>query len=370
VGDAVTDLGPARVAELDASDMLGAIAGLGAQLTDGYAAAHRALADVAFVDGAAGPTPALPARPTGVAVLGMGGSAIGADLVLAASPSLDVPATVVRGYELPAWVGPEALVVAVSYSGDTEEALAATGSALDRGCTPLCVAGGGRLAALAAARGLPAVSPPPGLQPRAALGHLAMPVLAALERAGLVRAADRDVAEAAALLTAAAADYAACVADQYNPAKGVARRLCGRVALVYGAGLTAGAARRWKTQLNENAKMPAFFAELPELDHNEVEGWGAAGIAGAAHVVVLEDAAADERLGRRITATVEELGARGVSAERIATRGTSALARVFSLVTLGDHVSLYLALLEGVDPTPVDVIGRIKRRLAGAAEAT
>lgn len=372
MGGAVTDLGPARVAELDVSDMLGAMAGLSAQVRDGYAAARRILSEVALADGGAGgPAPALPARPTGVAVLGMGGSAIGADLVLGASPHLAVPAVVVRGYDLPAWVGPDWLVVAVSYSGETEETLSATDAALDRGCAPLCVASGGRLAALVAERHLPAIAVPPGLQPRAALGHLAMPLLAALERTGLVPGSKEDVSEAAAVLDEAAVDYAAEVTDEFNPAKAVARRLEGRVTFVYGAGPTAAVARRWKTQINENAKAPAFFAELPELDHNEVEGWSAGGSLGqSSHVVLLVDAQASERIRRRVDVTADAIAGRGVPVERLETRGVSPLARVFSLVALGDHVSLYLALLEGVDPTPVDTIQRLKRRLAGEPDAS
>jgi len=368
----VTGLGPSRVAELDAGDMLGAIAGLAGQVREGFADARRQLAATRLADGGAGgAAPAPPARPTGVAVLGMGGSAIGADLVFAAAPHLRVPAAVVRGYDLPAWVGPDTLVVAISYSGDTEETLAATDAALGRGCAPLCICSGGRLAAFAAERRLPAVAVPQGLQPRAALGHLAMPLLAALERVGLVPRLDRDVAEAAALLGDAAVDYAPGVADEFNPAKAVARRLHGRVAVVYGAGPTAPVARRWKTQINENAKAPAFFAELPELDHNEIEGWsGHASLRGESHVVVLEDTLASERLRRRIALTASAIAGCGVSVERLATRGVSPLARVFSLVALGDHASLYLALLEGVDPTPVEAIQQLKRALAGGGAET
>lgn len=366
-GDAVTGLGPARIAELDTSDMLGAMAGLSAQLRDGYAEAHRQLAEMRFGDGVSR-TAAPLARPSGVAVLGMGGSAIGADLVLAASPTVAVPAVVVRGYAPPAWVGPQTLVVAVSYSGDTEETLAAVQGVLARGCVPLCVTSGGRLASLAAGRDLPVIAVPGGLQPRAALGHLSMPLLAALERAGLTAGAGDAVAEAAELVADTTAECAPGVGDEANPAKAVARRLEEHVVLVYGEGVTAPVARRWKTQLNENAKATAFFAELPELDHNEVEGWGGGGPLGSlARVVMLQDRQVDERMRRRFALTADVIAGRGVAVERLETRGASPLARVFSLVALGDHVSFYLALLRGVDPTPVDVIQRLKRGLAGGS---
>jgi glucose/mannose-6-phosphate isomerase len=180
MGDPI-DLGPARVAELDADDMLGAIAGLPRQLREGYDAARERLAGASL--GAFRTIP--PAEPTGLVVCGMGGSAIGADLVVACLPGLDVPAAVVRGYELPAWVGPETLVIAASYSGQTEETLACTAAALQRGCRPVCVASGGSLAAVAEQNGLPLVRVPGGGQPRASVGYLAMPLLAALEAAGL-----------------------------------------------------------------------------------------------------------------------------------------------------------------------------------------
>jgi glucose/mannose-6-phosphate isomerase len=363
-GAAPADLGPERVAELDASDMLGAVAGLAGQVRAGFDDARRQLAAVRFADGG-GAVPAPPARPTGVVVLGMGGSAIGADLVFAAAPGLVVPSRVIRGYDLPAWVSPETLVVAVSYSGDTEETLTATGEALGRGCAPLCITSGGRLAALAAERALPALMVPPGLQPRAALGHLAMPLLAALERVALVAQPEADVTETVALLAGAAAEYAPKVPEESNTAKAVARRLHGRVAVVYGAGLTSPAARRFKSQLNENAKAPAFFGELPELDHNEIEGWGARGSFGEhSHVVLFDDARASDRLRRRLARTASAIAGYGVSVERVETRGLSPLTRVFSLVTLGDHVSLYLAALGGVDPTPVAAIAQLKRGLA------
>ncbi len=206
--------------------MAAAIAGLGRQFVEGYDAARRALGG----DAGAG-APASPARPDGVAVCGMGGSAIGGELVLATAGELAVPASVVRGYDLPAWVRPATLVVAVSYSGETEETLACVEAALSRGCRPVCVASGGRLAAIAAAEGLPAVSVPAGLQPRAALGVLATPVAAALAHAGLCADLTADVGEAGAVLDQLASDLAPEVPEEANGAKALARRLAGRLVL-------------------------------------------------------------------------------------------------------------------------------------------
>jgi glucose/mannose-6-phosphate isomerase len=358
----VGDLGPARVAAVDISGMFDAVAGLPGQLRDGYENARAALAGAFF-----GTFPSIPpAEPTGLVVCGMGGSAIGADLVLAAVPSLAVPAVVVRGYRLPAWVGPETLVVIASYSGQTEEALACAEEALSRGCAPVCVTSGGSLGALAEREGLPLVTFPGGGQPRAAVGVLSMAVLATLEAAGLCHDHSGDVKAAAAQLEADNALLGPQSAEGKNPAKELARRLEKRLAVVYGAAATAPVARRWKGQVNENAKAPSFFNELPELDHNELMGWTSLRhVTQATVAVFLHDPEEDARLTRRAELTAREFEALGVSTELVAARGPSRLARLFSLVQLGDYVSCYLAVLYGVDPTPVDAIQAFKAGLAG-----
>jgi len=363
-----TDFGAARLATLDRGDMLGAIAGLPRQLRGGYAVARAGLRGVFAEAGADAPAP--PAWPSGLVVCGMGGSAIGADLVLACLPELPVPAAVVRGYGLPAWVGPGTLVVAISYSGDTEETLACAADALERGCTPVCIASGGALAALAGERGLPLLSVPAGGQPRASLGYLAMPLLATLEAAGLCAGSSADVAETVALLRARNGALGPKAPAATNAAKRLAGRLHKKQVVVYGAGLTVPAARRWKGQVNENAKAPAFWNELPELDHNELMGWTSLPhVAAASLAVFLDDARGDARLLRRAALTAAALEERGVAVERVQTRGASRLARQFSLVQLGDYASFYLALLYGVDPTPVGAIEDFKAKLAGGAGA-
>jgi glucose/mannose-6-phosphate isomerase len=364
--DVLSDLEPARLAELDRSDMLGAIAGLPRQLTAGYAVARSDLSGV--FGQAAAAAPALPARPSGLVVCGMGGSAIGADLVLACLPGLPIPVAVVRGYGLPLWVGSDTLVIAVSYSGDTEEALACAREALQRGCAPICIASGGALSALAADRGLPLLTIPAGGQPRASLGYLSMPLLATLEAAGLCADSSADVDETVRLLRAGNEAFGPQAESETNAARQLARLLHEKLAVVYGAGLTVPAARRWKGQINENAKAPAFWNELPELDHNELLGWTSLPrVAAATLAVFLDDTQGDARLLRRARLTATELEARGVIVERVVTRGTSRLARLFSLVQLGDYASFYLALLYGVDPTPVGAIEDFKAKLAGGA---
>ena len=351
---AAGDLSPARIAALDSEGQFEVVAGLSRQLAEGYAAARAALSDWSPPDGG----------PTGVVVCGMGGSAIGADVVGACLAALPVPYKVVRGYALPGWVGPRTLVIAASYSGDTEETLSCVDEAGARGVRPLCVASGGRLAACAAERSLPIVRVPGGLRPRAALGYLATPVAAALGAAGLVDGLADQVREAVEVTARLAAELGPDSPDD-SQARRLARELAGSLPLIYGGGVTTPAARRWKGQLNENAETPAFFNEVPELDHNELAGWVANRELGErAFLVLLDDPAGDERLRRRFDLTAEMLGPLVAGVTRVATRGTGPLARVFSSLYVGDFVSLYLSLLYGVDPGPITALEELKRRLA------
>ncbi len=363
--DEAVDLGRERASEIDRDGMLAEVARLPAQLREGYESARSRLAGAFF-----GTFPAIPpAAPEGLVVCGMGGSAIGADLVLACLPGLQVPATVVRGYELPQWAGPETLVVVVSYSGETEEALACTAQSRSRGCAPVCITSGGSLGAYAEAEGLPLVLVSGGGQPRAAVGSLSMSLLATLEASGLAHDHADDVGGAAAQLEADNAMLGLECPEEDNLAKTLARKLEGRLVVVYGAGPTAPVARRLKGQVNENAKAPAFFNELPELDHNELMGWTSLPHVTASSVALfLTDESAGERLTRRSELTARVYETLGVETELLSARGSSRLARLFSLVQLGDYVSCYLALLYGVDPTPVDAIQAFKDSLAADGE--
>jgi glucose/mannose-6-phosphate isomerase len=354
------ELTPALVVERDPEDMHVAIARLGDQVAEGWAAAWEAAAGVADM------------RPSGgwdgVVVCGMGGSAIGADVIHVALPHLRLPYEGARCYEPPSWITPRTLVVAVSYSGGTEETLSCVNAACQIGNRPVCIAGGGSLASQAAERGWLRVPLPVGLQPRAALGYLTTAVAAVLARAGLASQMDQQVKEAAALLRELAAEFSPAVPEPQNAAKVLARRLHGRLAVVYGYGVTAPAARRWKTQLNENAKMPAAFGELPELDHNEIVGWeGDPGLLQRLHVVALDDPLGDERIRRRLAPTLARARERAAGVDVVSARGTSPLARCLSAAYVGDWVSLYSALLSGVDPTPVAAIEQLKHALAAGA---
>jgi glucose/mannose-6-phosphate isomerase len=302
--------------------------------------------------------------PGGLVVAGMGGSAVGARLAAGAlGDRLTRPFAVADGYRLPPWTGPEHLVLASSYSGGTEETLAGYDEAVERGARRLVATTGGPLAERARRDGVPVIPLPGGFEPRAAVGY---GLVAALEAAALAGAAPSlrgELEAAAAHLEGLAAEWGPD-GDEEGEAKALARRLQGTVPIVVGAGLTAPVAYRWKCQVNENAGLPSFAGALPEVDHNEVVGWPAAGSLGRFSAVFLEDPRGHARTLVRSELTAAIAGEGAAVVERVRARGESALERMLSLVLLGDLVSLYLAVLGGVDPVDVTPISRLKDALA------
>ena len=303
-----------------------------------------------------------PVDATGLVVAGMGGSAIGGRLALGAIGSrLKRPLAIADGYALPGWAGPDTLVLCSSYSGFTEETLAAYDDALERGAPRIVATTGGPLAERARRDGIPVIPLPGGFQPRAAVGYS---LVAALEAAALSGVAPslRDEVEAAASLAEGLAKQWGPEAPEDSEAKALARRLHGTVPVIAGAELAAAAAYRWKCQINENAGMPAFASVLPELDHNEIVGWPAAD--GRFSAVFLEDPGAHPRNGLRIRLTAEQAAAGASVVERVSARGETPTERLVSLVLLGDLASLYLAVLRGKDPVSIPPIDELKAALA------
>jgi glucose/mannose-6-phosphate isomerase len=302
--------------------------------------------------------------PGGVIVAGMGGSAVGGRLAAGAiGRRLARPLVVTDGYALPGWAGPDTLVLCSSYSGSTEETLAAYDDAGGRGAPRIAVTTGGPLAERARRDDVPVIPVPGGFQPRAAVGYS---LVSALEAAALCGAAPslRDEIEAAAALAETlAAEWGPDGAED-GEAKALARRLHGTVPVIAGAELAASAAYRWKCQINENAGMPAFCSVLPELDHNEVVGWPAAGGFGRFSAVFLEDPGNHPRNRLRSELTADQAAAGAVVVERVTARGETATERLVSLVLLGDLVSLYLAVLRGEDPASIPPIDQLKAALA------
>ncbi len=300
----------------------------------------------------------------GLVVAGMGGSAIGGALARAAlGDRASRPIVLARGYALPAWTTPETTVLCASYSGGTEETLAAFEAAGAVGARRIVATTGGQLAEEARADDVPVIPLPGGFQPRAAVAYS---LVVALEVAALCGAGEGLHSE----IDVAAAHAERLVAE-WGPdgrhdslAKALARGLHGTIAQISGAGLTAPIAYRWKTQINENAKAPAFSNELPELDHNEIAGWDGAAEFGPFSAVFLDDSDLHPRIRQRIELTRGLIGGSGAPTYRVDSVGETRTERLVSLVLLGDLVSVYLAVLRGVDPSPVKTLDRLKEALA------
>jgi glucose/mannose-6-phosphate isomerase len=303
---------------------------------------------------------------TNVVVLGMGGSGIAGDVLAAvAGPEMAVPVSVVKSYELPAFVGTDSLVFAVSFSGDTEETLAAATSAYEAGATVVAVTAGGALGKMAGERGSAVLAVPGDIpQPRAALGAMAVPPLVVLERLGLLS----DVTPRLGAVVASLARRRDQLVGDRSPAAEVARRIDRTIPLVYGsAGPVAVAAQRWKAQVNENAKTPAFASVVPELCHNELAGWGQDGdvTRQVLTLVTLRHDGEHPQVARRFALLEDAMLEIVADIVEVRTEATGGLTGFFDLSLFGDFVSLHLAGHEGVDPGPVPALADMKARLAG-----
>ena len=345
------DVGAMR--EVDPSDMLGAIGRLADDCRFAYDAA-RAL-ELPSADGV-----------TSVVVCGMGGSAMAGEVLRSVfRDRLAVPIEVSRGHALPAYAASHTLVVGSSYSGSTSETVAAFGEAVSRGCRLLAVTGGGELARQAIEAGAPIVPLPTGAQPRAARGYLGLASLGALEAMGLLPPMGEDVDETVEELERLIGRMAPGVASAENPAKQLATLIGDRVPVIWGAeGIGSVAAMRWKTQMNENGKVPAFAASMSELDHNEVVGWTRPYGSTFSLIAVRHDGEHPE-IAARFALSYDIARDAGVEVEEVRAGGRSALARLFGLIVVGDFASAYVGVRRGVDPTPVQVISRLKSALAG-----
>ena len=301
-----------------------------------------------------------------VVLAGMGGSAVGGDLLadLLALEAGGPVFVVCRDYRLPRWVDQRTLVIVCSYSGHTEETLSCFQEALKRSARVVAITSGGRLLKEAVARDLPHLVIRYQGEPRTALGFSFVAPLALLQKLGLVSDKGQDVEESLVLLESTTHRFAPDQPTQENPTKGLAEALAGRLIVVYGAGFLTGVARRWKTQMNENAKAWAFAEALPELNHNSVAGYQFPhGTAERTCVVLLSSSLLHPQTAARYPLTVELLEKAGVAHCLIEAEGTGPLGQMLTTICRGDWTSYYLALLNGVDPSPVAALDGLKRRL-------
>ncbi len=303
-----------------------------------------------------------------VAVLGMGGSAIGGELLgsLAAARGRTL-VSVCRDYDLPHSLDDRTLVVASSYSGKTEETLSAFSQALNTPARKLVITTGGRLKEMAEQNAVPVFRIDYESQPRAALAHSFFPLLGICQNLGLVGDLSGDVEETVQVLDALEAALADTKPSADNRAKQMAAELHDKIVVIYGAGILSPVARRWKTQINENSKAWAFHETLPEMNHNAVVGYEfPAELARSVFTVLLRSPQLHPRTLVCCEAVADVLVQAGIEHRTVDGSGESDLSQMMSLVLLGDWVSYYLAILNGTDPTPVAAIDYLKRRLAGA----
>lgn len=340
------------IATLDSQDLFG----LAAALPDHVEGAVRATKNLE----------GLPAkeRVENVVVLGMGGSGISGDVLVAtAAPFMPVPVTVVKSYECPAFVGEGSLVFAISFSGNTEETVEAATDAAVQGAKVVVISSGGQLSELAGSWGSPVVRVPKNIpQPRAALGALAIPAIAVLEDIGLFPGAGQWIDLAVEQLKKRRDE----LTQPGNCAEQLAEKLAGKLTVIHGGGaLGAAAAQRWKTQINENAKTAAYWAAQPELCHNEVVGWDALSDHTKQHLAVVSLRHDDEhpQVTRRFDLVDEHMGPHVSAIHQVRAEGDGDLAQLMDLVMLGDFTSLHMAVQAGVDPGPVDFLSVLKAEL-------
>lgn len=300
-----------------------------------------------------------------VVILGMGGSAIGGELIKSlVSSEARLPIIIHRDYELPGFVDADTLVIASSYSGTTEETMTAFQQSLKTEARKLVITTGGQLKELAEANEIPAFTFDYPSQPRAALPYSFLPVLAVLQELGLIGNRRWKIAETVAVLKSLSRNITEKIPSSQNPAKQLALNLYRRLPVIYGAGITAPVAHRWKTQINENAKAWAFSDVFPELNHNAVAGYQFPGeLARKMMVVLLSSPLLSRRMKRRYQITIQLLKEANIGFLQVELEGSNPLSQVMSLVLLGDYVSGYLAMLYQIDPTPIKAIDYLKEQL-------
>ena len=283
-------------------------------------------------------------------ICGMGGSAIAGDLLECYLANTKIPIFVIRNYELPKFVNEYSVVFVVSYSGNTEETLSAYKSAIERKAKIICITSNGILEK----EGTKVIKIPSGLEPRCALGYLFFPMLGVLHNSNIINVENEELNEMLALLKD--------VNYYEEKAQEIVKTIDNKIPIIYASNLFKPIAFRWKTQINENSKYPAFYNVFSELNHNEIVGYQHMNRKDFI-VIMIKDEFDNPRIKKSMEIT-RDIIERWVDVKEVYTRGKSLLARMFSTIYLGDFVSYYLALRNRVDPTPIEIIQYLKKKLA------
>jgi glucose/mannose-6-phosphate isomerase len=303
-----------------------------------------------------------------IIVSGLGGSSVGGDLLKNfLRDRLNLPLIVNRNYTLPNWVGKESLLICVSYSGNTEETLSSYRIGKKCGSKLIVISSGGELTELAKKDGFPCILVPEGgIPPRTALGYLFFPQLFILKILGFVNIEDDELSEATQTLENLREEIDILSPKNKNIAKKIAGEIYQTIPLIYTTyDYLEGVGIRWKTQINENSKSPVYYGFFPELDHNEIMGWEGAGeLVGKFSLILLRDKGESERMTKRIDFTSSLIKGKADKILEVYSRGEKLLSRILSLVYIGDYVSFYLGILNGVAPSEIKSILNLKKRMS------
>jgi len=305
-------------------------------------------------------------KPKTIIVAGMGGSAIGGELLKDwTRDKIDVPIEICREYSLPAYANKKTLVFVISYSGETEEALSMFLDSTKRNCMTFCISSGGKLLRFAEKLSLPYLRVPSGFPPRAALPYLFLPMPIILEKLHLISNVSSEISEAIKVLEQVEDENSPKTPLDDNSSKILASKIDGTVPVVYGFGIYRAVAQRYKQQLNENSKIPAKWESFPELNHNEIVGWeGAKELPNCFSTIFIREMDEPEEIRQRIQVTKELMSQEATKKIfEVWSSGQSRLAKMLYTIYIGDFTSVYLAILRGVDPTPVKTISLLKERI-------
>lgn len=305
-------------------------------------------------------------KPNAIIVAGMGGSAIGGELLKDwTHNTLKIPVEVCKDYALPAYADEKTLNLIVSYSGDTEETLSIFLEALKKKCMIFCISSGGALREFAEKMNVTHLHVPYGIPPRAALPYLFIPLLVFMDKLGLASNVKTEISRAIEIMRQVCEENAPEKPLRENFSKMLASNISGTIPVVYGFGIYRSVAQRFKQQFNENSKVPSKWDVFPELNHNEVVGWERAkSLSKCFSAIILRDSGEPEEIRCRIEATKELMLEKIAGIYEVWSRGEGRLAKMLSTTLIGDFTSVYLALLRGIDPTPVETINMLKRRIA------
>ncbi len=306
----------------------------------------------------------LPFKPDDIVVTGMGGSGIVGDILQSfLANRISIPIYVNKDYSLPSFVGENTLLFVISYSGNTEETLRAAENGIKKGAKVVAISSNGELERMCEEKGMVFIKAAAGYHPRAAIAFMFVPVLKLLSEL-LIYDSDVAILDSLKVLRVLRDEIKASVPTDENEAKGIAASIHGKIPVIYGHSIYNAVANRWHTQLNENAEILSWFGAIPEMNHNEIVGWTGDENASMFVPVLLRDSNEDERISKRIELSKELAFKNNVEGwVEVYAKGETQLARILYLIYMGDHVSIYLAMLRGKDPSPVEVIDRLKEKL-------